>query len=537
MGRRGRRIISLISALGILLPAILLFASWKNLDKDLWQHLLQGELQRLLVTSFILISLVGAGSLFIGIFAAFAVAFIAFPGRRWVRVLLALPIAFPTYIVGFAYVGLLDYRGPVLTWARDFGWMTGDLGFRSVWGAGFCLTLCFFPYVYLPVLEAFESQGPRLLEVGASLGMSPMRSFFRLILPMARPWIGAGAILVGIEVLTDFGLVSVFGVDSMSMAIYKSWFGFFSPNTASQLATIFVMISLTTILWQRRTVEKRRYYGAAQRIIPFRHFAPKIWMIPCVIVFVTMPILLGAFLPVGTLIYLAFQVEESFGWGNLAEPLGNSLIISMIVASSGVGIAFVIALFERRWGRSDPFIRWITPFFGYGYAIPGAVLAMGVYQLAVFLMYMLQKASVDIMLIGSIMMSLSALVLRFLWVGITQIRSCLMRLHPNLDLACESVGMNLIGQVQHLYGPAVLVAYRNAFVLIFLETMKEMPLTLMTRSVGWDTLAIKIFQYTSESEWGLAAFPGLIMVALSTISLSYLPQSPSTVSTSKGKPP
>ncbi len=235
--RRWYPLVFAVAAL-VLLPLSVLLLSWQSIDTQIWSHLWDTQMPRLLGNTLTLVAGVGVGVTLLGVSLAWLTSLCEFPGRRWLDWALMLPFAIPAYVLAFVFVGLLDFSGPVQTLLREvFGSGLRLPRVRSTGGVILVLVLVFYPYVYLLARSAFLAQGKGLMEAARVLGQSPWQAFWRVALPMARPAIGAGVALALMETLADFGAVSVFNFDTFTTAIYKTWYGFFSLSSAAQLAS------------------------------------------------------------------------------------------------------------------------------------------------------------------------------------------------------------------------------------------------------------------------------------------------------------
>jgi len=250
--RRWYPLVFAIAAL-VLLPLSVLLFSWQTIDHEIWSHLWETQMPRLLGNTLTLVLGVGIGVTLLGVSLAWLTALCEFPGRRWLDWALMLPFAIPAYVLAFVFVGLLDFAGPVQTLMRE--WFGTGIRFprvRSTGGVIVVLVLVFYPYVYLLARTAFLAQGKGLMEAARILGQSPWQAFWRVALPMARPAIGAGVALALMETLADFGAVSVFNFDTFTTAIYKTWYGFFSLSSAAQLASLLLLAVMLVLYGEHR---------------------------------------------------------------------------------------------------------------------------------------------------------------------------------------------------------------------------------------------------------------------------------------------
>jgi iron(III) transport system permease protein len=269
--RRWYPLVFAIAAL-VLLPLSVLLLSWQTIDQQIWSHLWDTQMSRLLGNTLTLVLGVGVGVTVLGVSLAWLTSLCEFPGRRWLDWALMLPFAIPAYVLAFVFVGLLDFAGPVQTLLREwFGTGMRLPRVRSTGGVILVLVLVFYPYVYLLARTAFLAQGKGLMEAARVLGQSPWQAFWRVALPMARPAIGAGVALALMETLADFGAVSVFNFDTFTTAIYKTWYGFFSLSTAAQLASLLLLVVMLVLYGERRARGANRASNERPRVKALYH--------------------------------------------------------------------------------------------------------------------------------------------------------------------------------------------------------------------------------------------------------------------------
>ncbi|MBI2381334.1 MAG: iron ABC transporter permease [Gammaproteobacteria bacterium] len=494
------------------LPVLVVFASLLHPETAIWSHLGAHVLPGLLLNTAVLVLGVLAGVLFLGVPLAWLTSQYQFPGRRLYSWALMLPLAVPAYVLAFVQVGLFDFSGPVQSGLRGlFGAGLRLPEIRSLGGAVLILSLSFYPYVYLLARNAFASQGERALEVAQSLGLSPALGFWRVALPLARPWIAAGALLALMETLADFGAVYVLGVDSFTTAIYKAWFALFSLPAATQLASILVLLALSLMAletWQRGL----RRYTPTGRAGSLRRRVLVGWRAAGASVFAGLVLLLAFALPFAQLALWAAQVVGADWDARYPGFIAQSLSLAGISAALVVALGLALAYGERR--LPGGLSRACTRLAGSGYALPGAVLAVGVFLPVAWLDgQSAQWFGIDAgWLTGSLGVLLIALCMRFLAVGLSPLTSGLNRITESQELAARSLGAAGWSLFRRLHLPLLRGSLLSALLLVFVDVMKEMPITLMTRPFGWDTLAVRVFEMTSEGEWQRAALPALILV-------------------------
>ena len=507
---------ALLITLVTLLPVGVVLSSLLQPAGDVWQHLLDNLLLELTLNTLWLMLGVGAGSAILGVSLAWLNAACHFPGRRFFSWAMMLPLAMPTYVLAFTLIGLLEFTGPLQTWLRGFGDIGGFPNIRSRGGVILVMSLALYPYVYLLCRNAFLTQGRRLLEVAQSLGYSPRRGFWQLALPMARPWIVGGVSLVLMETLADFGTVATFNYDTFTTGIYKAWYAMFSLPAASQLASLLLLLALGLMLAELR-LRRGRQYNAAGRgdpALPLLLTGWRAWLASawCVLILST------AFLiPLAQLLIWAWQVAATDLDQRYLYFVGHSLLLAGLAALLITAASLVLAYLarnNRHWG-----MQLLTRLATLGYAVPGAVLAVGAFIPVAWLDNLLIDSlrpwlsnPPTQIIKGTLFAMLVAYMARFLAVGYQPVESALQRITPNQEYAARSLGVSGLSLLRRLHLPMLRGGLLTGLLLVFVDVMKEMPITLMTRPFGWDTLAIRVFEMTSEGEWQRAALPSVALV-------------------------
>ena len=513
--RRWYPIAFAIAAL-VLLPLSVLLLSWHEVDGEIWAHLWDTQMPRLLGNTLLLVSGVSVGVVLLGVSLAWLTSLCEFPGRRWLDWALMLPFAIPAYVLAFVFVGLLDFAGPLQSLARE--WFGSGIRFprvRSTGGVITVLVLVFYPYVYLLARSAFLAQGKGLMEAARALGQSPWQAFWRVALPMARPAIGAGLALAMMETLADFGAVSVFNFDTFTTAIYKTWYGFFSLTSATQLASLLLLAVMLVLYGERRArgaarpANERARSAALYRLTGIKAFAASAW---CGLVF-----LCAFIIPLlQLLVWLwqrgRFDLDERY-----AGMILHTLYLGAIAALITVSVALLLA-FARRQAPVRS-IRSAVSLANLGYALPGSVLAVSIMLAFSYLdRHMVIPLSSWLgaggkpILLGSLGALLLAYLIRFMAVAFGPLENALARIRPSLPQASRSLGVGGPALFFRVYLPLLLPGTLSAALLVFVDVLKEMPATLLMRPFGWDTLAVRIFEMTSEGEWARASLPALTLV-------------------------
>ena len=510
--------------------------------RSIWQHLADTVLGTYVGNSLELMLGVGVGTTAIGVSTAWVVTLCSFPGRRLFESLLLLPLAAPAYILAYTYTNLLDYSGPIQTLLRKgFGWQSAqDYWFpnvRSIGGAIVMLTLVLYPYVYLLARSAFLTQSSRLLEASQNLGCSPWQSFWRVALPLARPAVVAGLSLALMETLNDFGTVEFFSVPTFTTGIYRTWFGMGERLAASQLAVLLLLFIFGLIALERVSRQQQRYYqNAGQGRSMSRYVLGSVRGIGAIVV-CSVPIVLGFLLPVGMLLQLMgidSNATAGDSRGDSDFPTASSAIVStpndrfwefayhsFLLAALTAAIAILVSIILAYAQRLRPANRWVTQLATLGYAVPGAVIAVGVlvplgqfdnavdaWSRSTF------GVSTGLLLSGTIAALVFAYLVRFLAVGFGAVESSLDRITPSLDDAAQSLGCGTVKTLQKIHLPLMRSGLVTGLILVFVDVMKELPTTLIVRPFNFDTLAIRVYNLASDERLAEAAAPALAIIGV-----------------------
>lgn len=510
-----------VIALPAVLPLAAVATGFWGPDGDVVAHLREHVLPRVAVNTAILVTGVVVGAGLLGTSLAWLVAVFDFPGRRLFSWALLLPMAVPGYVMAFVYIGLLDYAGPVQSALRD--WLGEGAALppiRSTGGVIAVMTLTLYPYVYLIARNAFLTQGRRALEVGRSLGLSPARGFLRVALPMARPWLAGGLLLVAMETLADFGTVAAFNYDTFTTAIYQAWFAMFSLDAALHLAAFLILPVLAVVALERRLRGGARYTPTDARAGLLRLPGLRGWLAAAAAggVLTVAFLLPFAQLLVWSLPSLA-AVDVRF-----LEATGNSLFLAASGAVLIVAMALLLSYAHRlRPGAAGATLARVATL---GYALPGPVLAVGVFvPLALLSNRLTGWLPADwgtISLQTTLATLLLAYAARFLAVGHTPVDASMQRITPSLDDAAASLGVTGLRRLARIHLPMLKTGLLTGATLVFVDVMKEMPITLMTRPYGWDTLATRVYEFTAEGQWERAALPGVALVLAGLLPVALL---------------
>jgi len=508
-------------------PLAVVVAAWMTPETEVWRHLAATVLPELIRNTFTLLVGVGIGVFLLGCGLAWLTARCDFPGRSWLDWALMLPLAVPAYVLAFVVQGQLDASGPVQSALR--AWLGPTSPRFEVRGTGWVtavLVLAFFPYVYLLARSAFLSLGRGSLEAARLLGLGPWGTFLRVALPAARPAIVAGVSLALMETLADFGAVSVFNYDTFTTAIYKAWFGLFSLPAAAQLASLLMLVVALALLGERRLRGRSRFHEASRSAPPerIRLAGLRGWLAAAAAIGV---VALAFALPMGQLVWWAARTAATELDARYWELVARTLLLGSSAAVVTVAAAMTIALARRH--LPDRAARLAADVSALGYALPGSVLAVGI-MLALTgvdnVLNTLQQAVVGgtpgPWLSGTLLALLLAYLARFMAVALGPVGSALERLRPSLAEAARSLGVRGTDIVRRVYFPLLRPGILTGALLVMVEVMKEMPATLLLRPFGWETLAVRIFEFSSEGDWQRAALPAVTLVAAGLLPVIWL---------------
>lgn len=522
-------VLALLLCLPALLPLVVILSATFVPETEVWSHLARFVLPEVIANTLKLVVGVALLSGALGTALAWLTAMCEFPGRRFFDWALLLPLAIPAYVFAFVAVGFLDYAGPLPTWWRGvFGVHARFPPIRSTGGVIIVLSLAMYPYVYLLARSAFLTQGRRALEAAQALGLGRMKAAWRVALPMARPWITAGIALVCMETLADFGAVSVFNYNTFTTAIYRAWFGMFSISAALELSGVLLIFVVLALVLERRSRSAASFSSARDVSLGSPRLSLSLaarWSAFVVTAFVFS---LAFVLPMLQLLY--WTVEHAAGdfdsryVGFVARSLLLAGSAALVVVAASVALAYIARRNPTRMSRGV--VRMAT----IGYAVPGTVLAVGILVPVIHFNNALQdllrswfgSGAPVLFLQGTLLTVLIAYLARFLAVGFNPVESGLQRVTPSIDEAAISLGVVGGSLLRKVHVPLLRTSLATAATLVFVDVMKEMPITLLTRPPGWDTLAVRVFEMTSEGEWERAALPAVAIVLVGLLPAAML---------------
>jgi iron(III) transport system permease protein len=513
---------ALTVAAAVALPVLVVFSSLLSPSGTVWAHLADTVLWGYVGNTLRLALGVGIGVTLLGVGTAWLVTMCQFPGRRVLEWALLLPLAVPAYIIGYTFTDLLQFAGPVQTGLRELtGWSRGDYWFpeiRSLGGVVVVMSLVLYPYVYLLARAAFLEQCLCLLDVSRTLGRGPWGSFLEVAVPLARPAIAGGVALALMETLADFGTVQYFGVSTFTTGIYRTWFALGEPTAAAQLAAVLMLFVLTILVFERWSRRFARYvHTATSRPRPsyrLRGGRAALALLAC-----AAPVALGFCLPVLVLTAMTLERGDALLGDMFVELASNSFVLATLAALITVGIGVLVAYGLRL--RATPLMRGSARVAALGYAIPGAVIAVGVlipfarfdnaldaWMRAYF------GISTGLLLTGTIAGLLFAYLVRFLALAFNTVDAGLIKINRNLDDAARVLGHAPSGTLVRVHLPLIWTSVLTALILVFVDVLKELPATLILRPFDFETLAVRVYRFASDERLAEASSAALAIIAV-----------------------
>ncbi len=518
--RPGWTVLGALIALVVVGPLVALPASFLG-QGEAFDQIAGALLPEALRTSVLLALGVGAGTLAVGGGLALLVSFWDFPGRRWLDWALVLPLAVPGYVLAFVVLGQYDLANPLQS--NLFGDGLRIPGVRSPLGAVGVLTGVLYPYVYVLGRSAFLGQSRQSLEAARGLGRTYGQAVRQVAVPLARPALAAGAALAVMEALADFGTVNLLGVQALTSAVYRVWYGAFDQAAALQLATVLVGLVLTMVSIERLLRGRARYQQALSRGDAVAPVRLRGWKAAAA----TVPgVALLAVVFVIPLVQLVAWSAETIADGAVAPNIGaaarSTLLLGAITAAVAVATATVVVYGQR--SRPSRVGQALARLATVGYSVPGTVVAVAVYVPLVWVDRRLIDLAdsvlgrhIDLLFTGTILGLVVAYLVRFHALAFFSVESRMGRISPSLDDAARALGADRTRVLTDVHLPLLRPGLFTAALLVLVEVMKELPATALLRPLGQDTLAITVWEATKDSRLDTAALPALLIVAVGLI--------------------
>nr|WP_309101737.1 iron ABC transporter permease [Fredinandcohnia onubensis] len=518
-------VISMIGAAIILLPILFVFLSLFQEPNENWMHVKQYLLTNYLYNTFTLMTITGVVTACLGVTLAWLIAAYDFPLKKFFRWGLILPLAIPPYIAAYTYRTMLGYTGVIqVTLRNTFDYQVNPelLSVSSLRGAIFVFSLFLFPYVYIITKAFLENQSTAYIENARVLGSKPLAVFFRVVLPLSRPAIIGGVVLVIYEVLSDYGVTSYFGIQTITTAIFQTWFGMYDVDTAMRLAA-WLMVIIVGLFILERILRKQRRYNLSNKTRPlslkrlkgFPAFAAFSY---CSIVFA-----LGFLIPFVQLLSWAKLTFHKVWDESFVTFLYQTIYVALISTILILIIAVIVANVSR---THSTFSYVLSKLVTSGYSIPGAIVAIGVLAifisldkwLAPFYSYM-GYGNAPLILSLSIVMLIVGYTIRFMATGFNAIEVGFEKVGMKYAEASRMLGKNVTKTFFKIDLPLMKGAIVSGFILTFVEITKELPLVLLLRPFNFETLSTKTYQYAKDELIYEASITSLMIIAISALSV------------------
>lgn len=488
----------------ILLPLVLVASRSFMLETSNLQHITTNLLPLYLRNSSILVIGTSILTLIIGVSTAWIVSVYDFPFRRQFEWLLILPLSIPTFINAIAYTGLTDYAGPIRILLRSFG-TDVYIDVMNHSGAIFVMSLVLYPYIYVTSRSAFALQSTSLIEVSRSLGQSMKKTFFKVIIPLAWPAIFSGLILVIMEVLNDYGVVSYFGIPTFTVGIFRSWLALGDLSTAVFLSMVVLVFIVILLLIDFRINQKKQFsHDKAERA--FSRLKPRNKWLLFTVCFVTF--FIAFIIPTGQLIWWFILAYSNDVWFHLLSLASNTAVLG-VLSSVTVVILSIVLVNTFRLTNKTGIQKSLSRLPMLGYALPGAVIAVGIVAMVLLINPDLIYAGISALVFGY--------VVRFFAVGYGSIESGFEKISRQIDDAAISLGSNPLRNLLKIHIPILKPVLLGALIMVFVDVAKELPITLILRPFNYETLATNAFQYAKDEMAPRAAASSLLIIFASAI--------------------
>ncbi len=518
---------AIIVLLLVSIPIFTILVKLFAVPGESWNHLVDTQLLDYFKNTLILLVGVAIFASLIGISAAWLVSAYEFPGRRYFEWLLILPLGFPAYIMAYTYTGMLEYTGPVNSFLRNnLGIVTkGSLiDIMNLPGAIFILSITLFPYIFVISRSSFLQQSRTLQEASALLGSSRLRTFLKVALPMARPAIVAGIALASMEVLNDYGTVKYFGVNTFTTGIFRAWFSMGDATTAIYLAAILMLFVLVLLYLESLQRGNRKYSQANSMSKPFERIQARkglkfLFFGVCATIF-----LMSFGLPLLQILYWV-----NLTWQKVASVDFFLLIYRSFTLAAGTGIAVVVLSIVLLYAlRLCPFawVKNITKIATLGYAIPGAVIAVGIMipllNLDKSLMRIFTPESVGLIFSGTLFALVFAYIVRFMAVGYNPLDAGFQKIGIHVNEASRLLGQGSMRTLWKIDLPLIKTSMLSGILLVFVDVLKELPLTLILRPFNYHTLATKAFDMATNEMIAESANASLVIILTGILPIIFL---------------
>ena len=503
-------------------PILIVLASLFGNYSDNWIHLYNYVLGGYVYNSFLLIIGVSTISLFLGIGTAWLTSNYSFFGKNFFDWALILPLAVPPYILAYTFTGLFDSYGTANNLIREIFLLNSEYIFfpnvRNIYGAIIVFSFTLYPYIYLATRIAFINQSRSLREVGETLGFSKFGVFFKLVLPMIRPAIIGGLMLVIMETLSDFGAVEHFAIQTFTTGIFRTWYGMYDLQTAMQLSSLLLIFITFFLVLERYSRNNISYTSGSPTYGKIENKPLTGGKNILAFLFCLTPLSIGFILPISELTNWALNYKLDFFEANFIKNSFNTIYLALLAAVFCSFVALIIN-FSGRIQRSK-FFGFLSSTLALGYALPGIILAIGIMQLFIFLDNNL--SFLNFVFTGSILGLLVAYVIKAYAMSNTSIESGYIRISPYMEDVAKTLRASNFKILTRIHLPLLKTSFLTSIVLVISEVIKELPATLILRPFNFDTLAVSTYIYASEERMYEAAAPAVAIVLVGLIPIYFL---------------
>ncbi|PKM82727.1 MAG: iron ABC transporter [Firmicutes bacterium HGW-Firmicutes-14] len=524
-----RTLLAFLFIIIINLPIIAIISRVNFSSNDNWEHFKQYLLLDAVSNTFYLVLFTLLLSGIIGVLFAVIVALFDFPLKHLFKWVLYIPITIPPYIAAYVYAGMLSYTGIIQRLCRSWGidlkpqW----LDIMNLRGAVFIYSITLYPYIYGAVKSFLENHSGNLVDTARVLGYKPIKLFGKVILPLIRiPLIG-GLMLVMMEVVSDYGVVKYFNIQTMSSTIFQSWFGMGETGVAIRLS-FYVMICIIALQGIEEIMRgRKKYVIGSGRGRPIKPVKLKGFKGYAVIILITLFIGIAFIVPVGQMLVWAMLAFYKVNLSNLNQILFNTLIYCILATVLILALNVWIA-HSRRWmaAKSGLIMSKLTQL---GYSMPGAIIAVGTITVFVAIDGLLHPLyryfdpnSKKLLLSSSITMLVFAFVVRYMAIGFNSVNSAFAKIGVKYNDAARTLGIGRTKAMMKIELPMLKSSLITGFILTFIDIIKELPLTLLLRPFNYNTLASRVYEYANDERIHEASVPALIIISLSTLAVILL---------------
>ena len=512
-------VVLVIFVLPILIVISSIFGEWS----ENWSHLYEYVLFDYIYNSSVLVIGVLFFAFILGTTSAWLVTSYQFPGKDFLEWALILPLAIPSYILAYTFTGLFDTYGTVNIMMRDLLSLEENISLfpnvRNLYGAIIVFSFTLYPYVYLVTRSAFLNQSQSMLEAGRLLGLNNIQIFYKLGIPIIRPAIIGGLMLVAMETLSDFGAVEHFAIQTFTTGIFRTWYGMYDIKTAMQLASMLLVFVGLFVMLEKYTRDNAKYTSKSSTYKPKKLKKLTGHKGFLVSAFCFLPIFVGFILPISELSIWMFSYNLNFFDQKFLMTASNTLFLGIISAILCSILALIMNFLIRL--DNNKFNRIIGSLLSLGYAVPGLILAVGIVQLFVWLDRSVFSAS-DIVLTGSLIGLIVAYVIKSYALSNSAIESGYERISITLDESARTLKTGDFGLLSKIHFPLLKTSMLTSILIVISEVVKELPATLILRPFNYETLAVSTYIYAAEERMIQASAPAVAIVLIGLIPIIIL---------------